>query len=90
MSWVSIFYALIKAAATPKNKMPTAIAMFKRLEEYYQKRSDTAKAKKRDADAKKEKAEAEKKEAEAAFLAEKAALLAEKEALLAQLANKKG
>lgn len=90
MSWVSIFYALIKAAATPKNKMPTAIAMFKRLEGYYQKRADAAKAKKRQNDADKQKVEADKQQAEAVFLAEKTALIAEKDALLAQVASKKG
>ena len=90
MSWVSIFYALIKAAANPKNKLPTAVAMFKRLEEYYQKRADAAKAKKRQNEADKQKIEADKKEAAAAFLAEKAALVAENEALQTQMSNKKG
>ena len=64
-SGVSTFYALIKTAATSKNKLAEAVAMFKRLQGYYMKRLDTSKAKKR-------KEEAEKVAADKERAAEKA------------------
>jgi hypothetical protein len=66
-SGVSTFYAFIKTAATGKIQKPTAVSMFKRLQSYYAKRADTAKAKKK-------KEEAAKVAAEAERAAEKAAL----------------
>ncbi len=66
-SGVSTFYALVKIAATAKNKIAEAVAMFKRLQGYYMKRAETAKANKR-------KKEAEKLAAEDVRTAEKAAL----------------
>lgn len=62
---VSTFYGIIKAFGTGKDKVATAVAMFKRLQGYYMKRIETAKTKKR-------KVEAEKMAAEAASATEKA------------------
>ena len=61
---VSTFYGIIKAFGTGKDKVATAVAMFKRLQGYYMKRIETAKTKKR-------KVEAEKMDAEAARATEK-------------------
>ena len=84
LAGVSTFYAYIKTAAISKNKVATAVAMFKRLQEYYQKRADVAKAKKRQREADKAALEANKAAIEAERTAEKAALEAEKAALQAE------
>ena len=64
---VSTFYAYIKTAATGKDKLPDAVAMFKSLQGYYLKRLEASKAQKR-------KAEAEKLAVEKAHAEERAAL----------------
>jgi hypothetical protein len=63
---VSTFYVLIKTAATGKVQIPSAVAMFKRLQGYYLKRLEVSKAKKR-------KDEADKLAVEKMHAAEKAA-----------------
>ena len=58
-SGVSTFYTLVKTAATSKTKIASAVAMYKRLQDYHLKKVETAKAKKRKAEAEKAAADAE-------------------------------
>ncbi|MBL7814634.1 MAG: hypothetical protein JNL70_06480 [Saprospiraceae bacterium] len=51
---VSTFYNIMKTFATGKNKLAAAVAIYKRLQGYYMKRVETAKANKRKAEAQKQ------------------------------------